>query len=121
MTMYELNQANYANLPTMTEQQLKAKVPYIVSYLDKHRGSYYLLLEKEQRYYTFFTFKDGHYNPGRMAGELIDIVADLGDVKAIETDNLDNMLEIWITSRDTSDGECSMYGFFNYDGGVIEV
>ena len=118
MTLFELNQANYINLPTMTDEQLAKKIPYMVDFFDKHKSKYYLMLEKEQRYYTFFTFPRGNYNPGKLAREIISLAKDLGDVKSIEVNGLGNMLEIWIV---IPDGECHMYGLFDYTEGVIEV
>lgn len=115
MTLYELNQANYINLPTLTKEQLEKKIPYIVSFIDKNKGNYFLVLEKESRHYTILTFKDGRYNPGAMARELLELMQSFSEIKSIE--DSDNMLEIWAVSND----KCSMYAFFNYDAGVIEV
>ena len=117
MTLYDINQANYANLPTLTDEQLAKLIPYIVDFLDKNKSKYYLMLEKEQRYYTFFTFPRGNYNPGKLAREIISLAQELGDIKSIEVDELGTMLEIWIVNH----GECTMYGLFDYAGGVIEV
>lgn len=117
MTQFELNKANYAVLPTKTHQELEKTIPYIVSFLDQHKSKYYLMLETEQRYYTFFTFPKGNYNPGELAREIVSLAEDLGEVKSIETDRLDNMLEIWIVQN----GECRMYGLFDYSKGVIEI
>lgn len=115
MTLYELNQANYINLPTLTKEQLEKKIPYIVSFIDKNKGNYFLVLEKESRHYTILTFKDGRYNPGAMARELLELMQSFSEIKSIE--DSDNMLEIWAVYND----KCSMYAFFNYDAGVIEV
>lgn len=115
MTLYELNQANYINLPTLTKEQLEKKIPYIVSFIDKNKGNYFLVLEKESRHYTILTFKDGRYNPGAMARELLELMQSFSEIKSIE--DSDNILEIWAVSND----KCSMYAFFNYDAGVIEV
>lgn len=116
MTLYELNQTNYANLPTLTHEQLEKRVPYIVSFIDKNKGKYYLVLDKEQRYYTILTFKDNKYNPGAMARELIDLLESGNQIKSIEENG--DMLEIWATN---DQNECSMYAFFDYDAGVIEI
>lgn len=115
MTLYELNQANYINLPTLAKEQLERKIPYIVSFIDKNKGNYFLVLERESRHYTLLTFKDGRYNPGAMARELLDLMQSFSEIKSIE--DAGDMLEIWAVC----DGECSMYAFFNYDAGVIEV
>lgn len=117
MTLYELNQANYSKLPTMTEEQLDKKIPYIVDFIDKHKGKYFLVLEREQRHYTILTFKDNRYNPGAMAREVIELINSFSQIKSIEVSG--DMLEIWSTDNDKED--CRMYAFFNYDAGVIEV
>lgn len=119
MTLYELNQANYAKLPSLTDEQLKEKIPYIVSFIDKHKGKYFLVLEREQRHYTILTFKDGRYNPGAMARELLELVKSFSEIKSIEESN--DMLEVWVTQKKLDQEECRMYAFFNYDAGVIEV
>ena len=115
MTVYELNKANYGNLPTMTKDELDKSIPYIVSFLDEYKSRYYLMLEAEQRYYTFFTFPNNNYNPGALAHELIDLASELGPIKSIEESG--TMLEIWIGQGE----DCRMYGFFDYHEGVIEV
>ena len=61
MTLYEFNKANYGNLPNMTDEELAKSVPYIVSFLDKYKSKYYLMInapdkENDSRYYTMFTF-----------------------------------------------------------------
>ena len=119
MTLYELNQVNYANAPTMSKESLTKSIPYVASFISKYKSNYYLLLEKDQRYYTFFTFSNG-FNPTKLAKELIDLVSHLGEVKSIEESESNNgMLEIWVVNKMT--GECRMYGFFDYQGGTIEV
>lgn len=125
MTLFDLNQANYPNLPTLTEEQLNKKVPFIVDFIDKHKGKNFLVLEKEQRHYTLLTFKDGKYNPGAMARELITLINSFSEIKSIEVST--DMVEIWVIQKkwnpDTNkdEEECRMYAFFNYDAGVIEV
>lgn len=118
MTLFELNQANYANAPTMSKESLTKSIPYIASFISKYKSNYYLLLEKDQRYYTFFTFKK-NFNPTKLAKELIDLAMCLGEVKSIEESNNGGMLEIWVVDKMT--GECRMYGFFDYQGGTIEI
>ena len=117
MTLFEFNQANYANAPTMSKESLNKSISYVASYVSKHKSKYYLMLEKDQRYYTFFTFLHGNFNPTKLAKELIDLAADLGEVKSIE--EMGDMLEIWVVDKMT--GECKMYGFFDYSKGTIEL
>ena len=115
MTLYELNQANYAQLPTMDKAALANSRGYIIDFLDREKSKYYLLLNNDLHYYTLFTFKGG-YNPGAMTKEILDIVSELGEVKSIET-NSNGALEFWIV---TEDG-CNMYPLFTYERGVIEI
>ena len=120
MTLFELNQANYAQLPSKTQDQLEKSIPYIVSFLDKSKSKYYLMLEREQRYFTVFAFPKGNYNPGALAHEIIDLISHLGEVKSIEEDAAGaGMLEIWLIPH--GEKECRMYGLFDYSEGVIEI
>lgn len=114
MTLYELNQAGYNSLPTMTEEELNKAKDAILQYLTTFDGEYYVLLSNEKRYYTLFTYA-WRRNYFDMANEILSIASELGEIKAIERDG--DMMEFWISS----DGNCNMYALLNYDQGVIKV
>lgn len=113
MTLYEFNQAGYLSMRKMTKKELQDKSKDIQKFIDNNKGKYFMLVCNELKYYTLF-----HTDPKKIfpiTTELLSIVIELGDLKAIEIN--DSMVEFWIQK----DGECHMYAFFNYDRGVIEV
>ena len=114
MTIYEVNQIAYDKLPNMSEAAINQGIKDIEDYLVNHNAKYYIMLNHECRYYTVYTYKEGH-NINKMAEEIIDTVKTLGVLKGIEV--YGEMIEFWIK---TEDG-CFMYAFFDYDRGVIEI
>ena len=118
MTLYELNKANYLNLPTLRKESLNESTILIKNFITKHLGGkYYMLLNNDLHYYTVFTYKSPLSTAEDMANELIDLAAELGDVKAIEVNDENDYIEVWIARDD----DCDVYLFFNYDRGVITV
>lgn len=113
MKLYELNQAAYAKLPTITStESVHQKV---VSFLERNPGKYYMLLNKDKRYYTVYVNKSRDNN--KLTEDLLDLAMhDMhGELKEIE--DSEDHLEFWIANGDIAD----MYIFFKYDDGVIEV
>ena len=62
MTLYELNQAAYANIPDMTDEQIELACNNVIQpYLEACKPDYYFLLlnnSEKYHYYTFFV----HYH-----------------------------------------------------------
>ena len=116
MTLYDLNAQNYALLPTMRYKDLQVARGTIEKYLEENPAKYYLVLEKGQRYYTVLTYVGDERDTKAMADQLIDLAASLGRIKSIESGS--GMIEMWIVDDKNN---CSMYGFFPWDEGVIEV
>lgn len=117
MNLYELNQAGYASLPKMTSAEKRDAKNEVCKYLERNNlSNYFMILSHEVRYYTIYTYKDGNCDPYKMASEMMEIMDDLGELKAIEV--TDTMVEFWITGDDEV---CRMYACFPYDEGVIEV
>ena len=113
MKLYELNQAAYAKLPTLTStDKIHSK---IVFFLQRYPGKYYMLLNKDKRYYTVYVNKSNDND--KLAEDLIDLAMhDMqGELKEVE--DSEDHLEFWIANGDLAD----MYIFFKYDEGVIEV
>lgn len=117
MTLYELNQSGYKNLPTMDSKQIeKACKNIITPFLTAHSSNYYLLLNNDAHYYTFFVFNE-FSTIENLVDELIGLVKELGPIKSIETDSSGEALEFWI-----EDGEIvNAFMFFDYARGVIEI
>lgn len=117
MNLYELNQSGYQSLPKMTDAEIEKKREDIWRFLLANKGSYYMLVCNELKYYTLFS----NYRPGMvviknpMIDTILEIVEDLGVLKAIEVN--ESMIEFWVSKDD----ECHMYAFFNYDRGVVKL
>ena len=114
MTLYEMNQIGYNQLPTMSKTQIQEATKELEQFLIKHDSKYYMMLNVDGRYYTLYTYNQEH-DVQKMAAEMVDVVKTLGFLKGIEVK--ENMVEFWIKN----DGVCSMYGMFDYSKGVIEV
>lgn len=117
MTLYELNQVGYANLPTMTEQEVEAaRIKVINPFITNHASHYYMLLCNEQHYYTIFTFKSC-FDANELSNTLFEVVQDLGEIKSIEENS--GALEFWIKKKD--EDVSNVYVLFDYSQGVIEI
>ena len=116
MNIYELNKAGYANLPSLTPEQIEASKPALIQFLTTFSSRYYMLVNNESHYYTLFTY-GGLSNIETLADEILSIVKELGEIKSIERNK--RMMEFWIV--DKVDKECRLYPFFDYSRGVIEV
>lgn len=117
MTVYELNQAGYASLPEMTDEQKESARKKIEDFLADHSYNdtdYLMLLNNDLHYYTVFVWK--YQGIKKFIDELMDIVEDLGKIKSIEVNDND-AVEFWITGEEGT----NMYVLFNYNQGVVEI
>lgn len=106
ITLYDLNKQVYSQLPSIDPV---TKKDILTEYIAQTNGKYYLLLNNDLHYYTFFTAGNS------LPEELIKLLKEvMGEVKAIVPQ--DEMIEIWATFQ----GEFHMFAFFDYTGGVIE-
>lgn len=128
MTLYELNQAGYTNLPKMSKSQIESArdkiADWIQATLQDHGGEniYYILLNNDLHYYTIFNWRyidsrNGGGDSEDVVREIFSIVKDLGTLKSIEF-NDNGAWEFWITSPDAT---TNAYYLFDYTRGVIEV
>lgn len=116
MTLYEVNQQAYSQLPTLSETQIKDKTKELTKFLEETDAEYYMMLEPTGRYYTIYTYgKVKRY--ARLAEEIIGIAQTLGEIKAIEMEK--DKVEFWISKENVS--VCKMFALFDYDEGVIKV
>lgn len=120
MTMYEFNQVGYASLPNLTEQDIDEAKNIIINFLRRVNVNYYMLLNNEEHYYTVFervTTYPLDVTLG-LCNEILSCVKELGNLKAIEHNEVMDGIEFWVTDKD---GKCKMYGLFDYTWGVIRV
>lgn len=115
MTLYEVNQQVYNQLPKITKAELEKAKDRLLKFISNHNDTYYMMLNHDKKYYTIFVIKRGD-RIIEMINEIIDVSKSLGQIKGIEITDQE-MIEIWISNGD----ECNMYAVFPYDKGVIEV
>lgn len=115
MTLYEVNQQAYEQLPKMTKAELEEAKEKLSKFLYNSYNTYYMMLNHDKKYYTVFVIKK-EINILSIADEIIDVSKSLGQIKGIEVTD-QGMVEIWISNS----GECNMYALFPYDKGVIET
>lgn len=114
MTLYEMNQVAYNQIPKMPKAEIQKATEEIEQFLIKHDSKYYMMLNVDGRYYTVYTYNQEH-DVKKMAFEMMDVATTLGILKGIEV--RDDMIEFWIKDNET----CNMYAMFDYTQGVIEV
>lgn len=114
MTLYEVNQVAYANLPKMTRAEIENKLPEVEEFVkNSGEGEYFILLNNDLHYYTVFVNKSSSIN--KLTSEVVKIAMELGTLKSIDVN--EEMIEFWVQKGEV----CDMYAFFNYTRGVIEV
>lgn len=114
MNLYDINKGFYADVPAIKDIDNIRKT--IRGYLQAHPSKYYLLLNNELHYYTFYTFSAA-YRFKAMAVDIADLISELGEIVDLVVDDDSGMLEIWIRSGE----DVNMYGLFDYARGVIEI
>lgn len=121
MTLYELNQAAYANIPDMTDEQIELACNNVIQpYLEACKPDYYFLLlnnSEKYHYYTFFVLTENCSYP-TIIKQLIECVKNIGYLKSIEK-NPNGAIEFWIMDPKTYN--TNAYYFFDYQEGVIEI
>ena len=130
MTLYEMNQMGYANLPKMAKSEVETMKSKISDWLteilhiyDSETNIYFMLLNNESHYYTIFNWRalaaeDGGGDSEGLIREIFSIIKDLGTLKSIEPTETGDAWEFWITGQDAV---TRMYLLFDYTRGVIEV
>lgn len=117
MTNYELNQQVVAQLPNITDEKLQEGKELIENFTAKQGNEYYMLLCKEENYYTVFHYIDanGHYDS--IADGIIELITEaLGNIKSIES--IDGGIEVWTTN---SKKEAHASYLFPYDAGIVNI
>ena len=113
VSLFEINQSAMTALPAYDDQSIASAKDRIAKWYEKNKGSYFMLLSNERRYFTIFHIGNTSNKP--FLEELFDCLMELGEIKDISI-NEDGAVECWITSENTS----YVYYLFNYDRGIIE-
>ena len=113
VSLFEINQSAMTALPAYDDRSIAGAKDRVAEWYEKNKGSYFMLLSNEKRYFTIFHIGSTSDKP--FLEELFDCLTELGEIKDISI-NEDNAIECWITSDNTS----YAYYLFNYDRGIIE-
>lgn len=117
LTLYGLNKLIIPQMPTLTEETIEKKKEIINEFVEKVKGSYYMLLGRELNYYTFFAINSKAED--RISNELIDCLSNLGEIKSIDLvcNNDEPTLECWVCDENKN---ASVLYFFDWTEGTIE-
>lgn len=117
LTLYGLNKMIVAQMPSLTAKELEEKKKLITSFVTEIQGKYYLLLNKELNYYTFFAIQPT--SEAEIYNELIECLASFGKIKSIDLvcQGDDSALECWICDENNN---ASVFYFFDWTEGTIE-
>lgn len=113
MGLYEMNKQLIAQLPELSDEDLKDTHYTIHSLHAKYNNNYYMLYGKEISYFTLFRINDATY----FGNEVIECLKNVGIIKAIDFTEAQDAIEIWIEDED---GPTCLY-LFPYDTGLVEV
>jgi hypothetical protein len=109
--LYDMNKQIIAQLPDLTDW---GHVENILKNFDiDWNNDYYMMYGKEISYFTVFKIKE-HI---AFAHEVIDVVKNVGTVKAMDLTAAADAIEIWVIYND----EPTCLYLFPYDMGIVEV
>jgi hypothetical protein len=75
-----------------------------------------MILNHDIHYYTLYNKERA--TSKELAQNVVELMSKLGSIRAIELSENEQAIEFWIIDIT---GECNMYAFFRYDGGVITL
>ena len=111
MGLYDMNKQIISQMPNLTDWDRVETA--LLDFDKKWHNDYYMLYGKEISYFTVFKIKE-QIAFGR---EVIDVIKNVGAVKAIDpTENADAM-EVWVIYDD----EPTCLYLFPYDSGIVQV
>ena len=115
---YDMHKQLYAQLKAPSEKILHERYVSIGAWFSTDpMCDYYMLMCKENSYYTVLHFKNMNYDKGM--NEVQELLESRGKVIDITYSQENDAYECWLKEKDTN--EVSMYYLFKYDWGVIEV
>ena len=118
VTMYDLNKQLISQLPILDKDAIVTARKEVQQFIDETKNNYYMLLAREQNYYTLFNIIDnplGSHVP--VVDELWGCVEYMGEIKAVDRNN--GAIEFWAQPTEENSEPIFMM-FFPYDAGVIE-
>lgn len=118
MTAYDLNKQLILSLGPIKDEELNKFRSDFAGYIREIEDKFFMLLCKEQSYYTIFNYtsrNDSYY----FADVLLEVIEAVGSFYNYSIDEENGGVELWIKPEDKE--EVFVYYFFPYDAGVVEV
>lgn len=116
MNLYNLNQCLIAAEPDLPQVVIDRKIKELNKIINENDFKYYLLLNNELKYYTFFVKSEAGENFGEVVFELLN---EMGKIKSYEYNEETKCVEIWI--KNSMESLAWVFYLFPYDQGTIEV
>lgn len=118
MTTYDLNKQLILSLGPIKDKELNKFRSDFAGYIREIEDKFFMLLCKEQSYYTIFNYtsrNESYY----FADILLEVIEAVGSFYNYSIDEENGGVELWIKPEDKE--EVFVYYFFPYDAGVVEV
>ena len=118
MTAYDLNKQLILSLGPIKDKELNKFRSDFADYVKEIEDKFFMLLCKEQSYYTIFDYTSRNENY-LFADILLEVIDAVGSFYNYNIDEENGGVELWIKPEDKE--EVFVYYFFPYDAGVVEV
>lgn len=116
MKLYDINAAAISQLPTIDDNACKVAIQTINKFHTNELNRHYMLLCKEQSYFTIFEANNITNNEFSTIGDaVITVCKELGNIKAVYSNSAGDF-DIWVLP---TDGDIWCLHLFAYDMGVI--
>lgn len=117
LTMYDVNKQLMNQREPLSDKDIAHEVAGIAAWFSYETDRYFMLLCRELADYTVFNFLPGSKKCYEASQELLECLANRGEVLDISYDNDGRYYSIWLRIDDDS----FLYHLFPYSIGVIEV
>ena len=111
MGLYDMNKQIISQLPDLTDWDRVETT--LLDFDNKWYNDYYMLYGKEISYFTVFKIKES----SEFGREVIDVIKNVGAVKAIDLTEAADAIEVWVIYKD----EPTCLYLFPYDSGIVQV
>jgi hypothetical protein len=111
MDLYDMNKQIISQLPDLTDWDRVETT--LLDFDNKWYNDYYMLYGKEISYFTVFKIKES----SAFGREVIDVIKNVGAVKAIDLTEAADAIEVWVIYKD----EPTCLYLFAYDSGIVQV
>ena len=114
-TLYDVNKQIISQLPAPTDEDIYFAKDLINTFVEANDNEYYMLLCREQNYYTLFNLSSSFEES--MSDILFnECIPNFGNLKCVNETDDKSAIEFWIEKN----GEIYVMYLFPYDQGVIK-